>query len=241
MGIKSISRKFLASLAKRYGYALVNEKELLKLKGNQAFNKYIENQKYLEYPEFRYILWLDRIYQKIVKVPGHIVELGVAYGRNSIIFSNLIKMNGDDMVRKYYGFDTFKGYTEESLSIDKHLGKENWKDNSKDYVWDKLVRLGHRDICELIEGDIVAKVPEFLENRPNFRIALLYVDCNAYLPAIKGMDFFKEYMMPGGVICTDEKYPSAETKALLEFCKKNNLELIKDNSAYSIPAYTIVK
>src|ERR1051326_3395888 len=180
MGLmKRIGRKSLESVAKRFHYSLVNDQELKLMRKNHEFNKYIEHQRYLEYDEFRYILWLDRIYQKIITVPGHIVELGVAYGRNSIIFSNLIKMNGDDLVRKYYGFDTFKGYTEESLSLDKHLKKESWKDNSKAYVMDKIGRLGHKDICELIEGDIVTEVPRFLEARPNFRVALLYIDCNA--------------------------------------------------------------
>lgn len=241
MGLGRISKGIVSKLISRFGYDIIQKDELKKLSGRFGYNKYIENQKYLEYPEFRYVLWLDRVYQKIVTVPGDIVELGVAYGRNSIIFSNLVKMNGDDMVRRYYGFDTFKGYTEESMKIDKHLGKESWKDNSKEYVWDKIVRLGHKDICQLIEGDIVEEVPKFITQKPNLRIALLYVDCNAYLPAIKSMEFFKKYMMPGGIICIDEKHSGGETNALLEFCKNNDLVLQKDPSAYSIPAYTVIK
>ena len=241
MGIKKISKSIIAKIVGRQGYDLVNKLEFEKLKGKQAFNKYIENQKYLEESEFRYILWLDRVYQKIIQVPGDIIELGVAYGRNAIIFSNLIKMNGDDLVRRYYGFDTFKGYTEETLKTDKHLGKDSWKENSKDYVWDKIVRLGHKEICNLVEGDIVIEVPKFIEQKPNLKIALLYVDCNGYMPAIKGMEYFKHLMMPGGIICIDEKHSGGETKALLEFCKKENLILLKDSSAFSIPAYTVIK
>ncbi len=235
-----LKRMLKGYLSKR-GQSIVSDHELEQLRGKKEFNHYIESQKYLEHGEYKYILWLDRVYQKIAKVPGHIVELGVAYGRNSIIFGHQIKMNGDEMVRRYYGFDTFSGFNEESLKMDKHLNAEAWKDNSRIWVQDKIKRVGLGNLCELIEGDILAEVPKFLEQKTNFRAALLYVDCNAYLPSIKGMELFKPYLSPGAVICIDEKQQGGETKALIEFCEKNGLEFQKDASPFSIPAYTVIK
>lgn len=228
--------KVLKYLASKLNYALVSKTDL-------------RNQdKYLDKLEFRYILWLDRIYSKIATVPGHIIELGVARGRNSIIFGNLIQLNGDDEVRMYYGFDTFEGYDEKDYQDSPYLNKNDWKNSSKEFVEQRVTSAGLAKNLQFIEGDIKKTLPSFLEetntNRfiaGHIRIALLYVDCNAYLPAITGMELAKNYMSPGGVICIDEKKQGGETKALIEFCQKYNLEFIKDSSPFSIPAYTVIK
>ena len=83
--------------------------------------------RYLDQAEFRYILWLERTYRLIENVPGHIVEVGVARGRNAVIFGHLIRLTGDDQVRNYYGFDTFEGYTGDDLRRSPHLSAAEWK------------------------------------------------------------------------------------------------------------------
>ena len=72
----------------------------------------------------------------------------------------------------------------------------------------------------------------------NFQAAMLYIDCNAYEPALHAMELFKPFMAPGGLICIDEKMQGGETKALTEFCRKYKLEYRKDDTPFSIPAYT---
>ena len=39
---------------------------------------------------------IERTYRLIENVPGHIVEVGVARGRNAVIFGHLIRLTGDD-------------------------------------------------------------------------------------------------------------------------------------------------
>lgn len=233
--MKNILVKVFNKLLIKFGYQMV------------AMHQLIRDDRYLDKGEFRYILWIDRIYEKIQNVPGHIIELGVAKGRNSILFGNLIQMNGDEEVRKYYGFDTFQGYTEEDLKQSSWLSPSAWKDSSYEFVSRRISHAGYSKNCKLIPGDLKATLPEFIQNgmdgfaAGNLRVALLYVDCNAYLPAITAMNLLKDYMAPGGVICIDEKQQGGETKALIEFCEKNNLRYIKDASPFAIPAYTVVK
>ncbi|MFI5204851.1 MAG: class I SAM-dependent methyltransferase [Flavobacteriales bacterium] len=234
--MKGLVRKYL----KKRNLEIINSDALKELRKKKEFSDYIQNQKYLEKDEFRYILWLDRVYQKIIKIPGHVLELGVAYGRNSILFGHQIKMNGDELVRKYHGFDTFDGYSEESLKSDKNLSDSAWKNNSKEWVQDKIGRVGLTDICSLHQGDILKTVPEFIQKNNGLRVALLYVDCNAYEPALKGMEYILPYMTPGGIICIDEKKQGGETKALIEFCEKNGLVFQKDAGPFAIPAYTVI-
>jgi hypothetical protein len=233
--MKKLLIRFVNKHMTRFGYQVINKHALLR------------EDKYLDSKEFRYILWLDRIYEKIQNVPGHIVELGVAKGRNSLIFSNLIELNGDSEVRKYYGFDTFSGYTDEDLTESPHLNSNNWKDSSYEYVNERIRIAGYADICKLIPGDLKQTLPAFIEsgmpgfNPGHLRVALLYVDCNAYLPAITGMEVLRQYMSPDGVICIDEKLQGGESKALIDFCKKYGYKFMKDSSSFAIPAYTRIK
>ena len=56
-------------------------------------------------------------YLKIKNIPGHIAEIGVADGRNAILFGRLIKIHNDQSVRQYIGFDTFDGFTQKGFVI----------------------------------------------------------------------------------------------------------------------------
>lgn len=203
---------------------------------------------YLERDEFKYILWLDRTYSLIKETPGHIVEIGVARGRNSIIFGHLINMNGDSSTRRYYGFDTFSGYTEEDLKSNKHLSKVSFLNTSLEFVSERLKKTNLSSVCSLIKGDIRDTLPTFLNKtrterfqKGNCQAAMLYIDCNAYEPAFHAMELLKPFMSPGGIICIDEKMQGGETKALTEFCRKYNLKYRKDDSPFSIPAYTRIR
>lgn len=202
---------------------------------------YWADQKYLEKSEFKYVLWLYEIYKRIHEVPGHIVELGVAYGRNTIIFSHLMQMHNEQDIRKYIGFDTFDGYTDETLLTDKHLSKVAWKNISLEKVKERINLAGNFSNYELIQGDLNKTLAEYLDKHPDFRAALLYVDCNAYQPALNGMNLLKDFMSPGGIICIDEKRQGGETKALIQFCKENDLRFMKDPGPFSIPAYTKIE
>lgn len=46
------------------------------------------NQPYKDFQDFdlEYLLWISNLYLKIKDLPGHIAEIGVADGRNTILF-----------------------------------------------------------------------------------------------------------------------------------------------------------
>lgn len=199
------------------------------------------DDKYLDKREFRYILWINSVYEKIRNIPGHVVELGVARGRNSILFANLIEMYGESHLRHYYGFDTFYGYAEEDLKRDKHLSADYWAELSSEFARGRISRAGFGKTCTLVEGDIMETLPDFLRKFPNFRASLVYVDCNAYRPSLFAMQQLKDFIVPGGVICIDELRQGGETQALIEFCREHGLEYRKDESPFTVPAYTVLR
>ena len=227
----SFPKRFIKQAARQFGY-------------NVTPIGVARDDGYLDKSEFQYILWLDRIYQKIGRVPGNIVEVGVARGRNAIIFGRLIELHGERAVRRYYGFDTFAGYAQSDLKENTHLRATAFTGISYDSVLERVRDAGLSTTSYLIKGDIRETAPKFVtEGGANFqpnhlKIALLYIDCNAFDPALFSMNFFYKYISDCGVICIDEKMQGGENRALDTFCKENGLNAERDSGPFGIPAYT---
>ena len=213
-------KKFVKNLFKRDIVININEVE--------------NNQTYLYEEEFTYILHLYELYKLTQKIPGHIVEIGVGNGRNSIIFGQLIKKFGDNSTKKYHGIDTFDGYVEKDLVKQKYLDKNAWKDIDINLVNERLKSLGLSDICQLYKLNAYEIKEKFI-NQGGFQfqpdsllVSLLYVDCNSYGAAKHTIDSLMPYMSKGSVIAIDEKRLGGETKALKEIANEYNLTLEKD-------------
>jgi len=181
--------------------------------------------------DLEYILWISNLYLQVINTPGHIAEVGVANGRNTILFSRLIQMHGDSSIRQYLGFDTFDGFTNDDLERDEHLAQTNnrWKAFSKKGVLERCVTNGVENEVEIFEGDATSMIIKVLSshNGKKFqpgkaRFALVYIDCNAYRPALKSMEAFLPHMSPGSIFAIDEKLQGGETEAMLEFAKVHN-------------------
>lgn len=193
-------------------------------------------------------LELHTIINQILGIPGDIVELGVHTGNNSVQF---LWMCPD---KKYFGFDTFNGYTQED--IESSPNKQGLIDNqgrwehSKEEVVTRLQNfkddfpvLGD---FEIIEGDLKQTLPKCIGENKIEQIALLYVDCNAYLPAIRGIEACYPIMRKGSIICIDEHQIGGETKALLETAERHGLEVIETGFGFvsgpnSNPSKYVVK
>ena len=197
--------------------------------------------------DLEYIMWIVQIYSRIERIPGHIAEIGVASGRNTVLFGKLIKMHNQASVRQYIGFDTFDGYNARDLNRDTHLDHSEWKNFTKADVLRRCVINDVDDVIEIIEGDALKTVPDTLKqhNGKKFqagkaKFALLYIDCNAYNPSIQSMRNFLPYMMPGGLIVIDEKLQGGETEALVEFANENDLNIEKGKGS-GVPMFIEIK
>ena len=144
---------------------------------------------------------LKSILDKITNIDGDIVELGVYTGNNSIQFMMQVPN------KKYFGFDTFCGYTEEDIESSPYKQELKWTNNagrwnhSKEEVALRIKKLGLKSEFELIEGDLKETLPMYIKNKKIKCVSLLYVDCNAYLPSLKGIEAVYPLMPKGAVIC----------------------------------------
>ena len=206
-------------------------KRLLKM----IFNQLIKiSSREIQDEELEYIVWLTSLYIQLSNIPGHIAEIGVASGRNAVIFGKLIKLYSDINIRQYIGFDTFSGYEDRDLKISEHLKPDVWKTNSKNNVMQRCEQADVSELVEIFEGDAVKIVPKVLSQhtgkkfqKGKAKIALLYIDCNAYAPAIESMRNFYDYMVPGGIIAIDEKFQGDESLALIDFAREKGAKVQK--------------
>lgn len=191
-----------------------------------------------------YNCWISSIFNEAMKVPGHIIETGVASGRNSVLFGSLLRLTGEANHRKYYGFDTFEGYVNDSIMDNPWLSGNSWKsdDCKLESVEKRIANADLSETCSFFQGDCRRSIPAYLSNYSDDRIqpgqaliSLLYIDCNVYLPAFSSIQMIYPHIAPGGIICIDEKRQGGETQALLEFGRSNGL--IAKHSYYGVPAY----
>ena len=183
-------------------------------------------------------IYRDNIFKllnKSIAIPGDIIELGVYKGQNSYIVGNFLQTN-NITDKKYIGFDTFCGYTEEDVQTAIELGDQpdgimsnqesgRWM-VSMDDVTDRLKNENLTNYCKLIKGDIKQTVPAYLESvNDDYPIAMVYVDCNVYLPAITALRACKNFLSDGAMIVVDEHSVGGETRALIEFAQEYNVKI----------------
>ena len=72
------------------------------------------------------------------------------------------------------------------------------------------------------------------------KFSLLYIDCNAYRPALSSMENFLPFLSPGAVIAIDEKRQGSETRALYDFAESSGLQ-VEYLGAGNVPALIQLK
>ena len=177
---------------------------------------------------------MSNLYRDIQGVPGHIAEVGVADGRNAIIFGKLIKLHEDQHTRQYMGFDSFDGDVELDLGRDKHLDSKSWKNLDIQRVIGRSHDNNVEKLVEFHKGDVLETAPRVLKDHKGLRFqpgkalfTLVYIDCNSYLTAIESMRIFLPHVASVSRIVIDEKMQGGETEALLDFSRESELELIR--------------
>jgi len=173
------------------------------------------------------MLFMHNLYKKIINVHGVVIEFGVRWGQNLVLFENFRGMYEPfNFNRKIVGFDTFEGFPEVS-DKDKQLKKGAYG-VSKDYeeYLKKVLEyhesespISHIKKHELVKGDASLTLKEYLTKNPETIIALAYFDFDIYKPTRDCLELIKNHLTKGSVIGFDElnvhEFPG-ETLALNE-------------------------
>ncbi|MFC1558615.1 crotonobetainyl-CoA--carnitine CoA-transferase [candidate division KSB1 bacterium] len=186
------------------------------------------------------ILFMDYLYRKIVDMQGVVMEFGTRWGPNTALFSALRGIYDPfNRMRKIIGFDTFTGFP--SLSDKDNTNCELIKEGelavSKDYIayLDKVMDFQEKDNpmshvkrYEIIAGDAVEKIDEYLKKHPETIVALAYFDVDIYEPTKKCLEAIRPHLVKGSVLGFDELNDPdcpGETIALKEVFGLNNIRI----------------
>jgi hypothetical protein len=163
-------------------------------------------------------LVMSDLYQRVLHLPGQILEFGVWWGQNLILLENLRAIYEPfNKQRILVGFDTFKGYS----STSKQDGQNSsvvFEDETystgleyKSYL-ENLLKvhegsniLGHvQGNHRLIEGNVVETAPQYFKDHPESLVALAYFDMGPYLPTKTALEAILPHLMPGSILLMDE-------------------------------------
>jgi hypothetical protein len=199
----------------------------------ENFPKYVKRQNLTRF------LVLYEIFKKIINVKGSIVECGVNNGYGILSWTKFSAiLEPVNLTRRIYGFDTFEGFPDisdkdKSQSSDHvkvgDLSADTYDEiNALSDIHDSTRFLGHIPKIELIKGDAVKTIPDFIDQNRHLVVSLLYLDFDLYEPTMVALENFYPRMPKGSIIAFDELdnplWPG-ETEAMVEFCKKHKLRI----------------
>jgi len=165
-------------------------------------------------------------------LPGAIVECGVFKGASFARFAGFRDLMSSADVHPLVGFDTFGAFPPSSLKEDEaHI--QHWVENageqsiSKQQLEEVLKKKNVKNV-ELVEGDVVKTIPQYLKENPNLQISLLNLDTDIYDPAVTILENFWPRIVAGGVLILDDYsvFPG-ETKAVDDFFKGTDVQIQK--------------
>lgn len=184
------------------------------------------------------VLYYNELYQKIVGVPGCILEFGVQWGAT---LAQLISLRGIyepyNYVRHIYGFDTFEGFVNtDKVKDGAHLNDGDYGvDDDYESSLEELLKIhesncpiSHMQKFTLIKGDASKTAKEWVEENPHAIVAMVIFDMDIYKPTKDALEAIKPRLTKGSVLVFDElncaQFPG-ETEALNEVLGLNKLKL----------------
>ena len=124
---------------------------------------------------------------------------------------------------------------------------DNWNEQFKDEfisredILDCLKNKKFENI-ELIQGDILKTLDEYVEKHPELRIAFLHIDTDVYAPAKKGLEVLFDRVVRGGLVVFDDyAVIEGETLAVDEFFKDTDYIFEKFSFSHTKPSFLIKK
>lgn len=180
-------------------------------------------------------LFRIKLYERILGVHGAIVECGVHRGNNFMLFNQLASIYEPyNLTRSIIGSDTFEGFRSVDAEVDLGANQEHFSDSSYDDIagalslHDQNRPIPHVRRGELVRGDAVKTIPEFVGKNPHLVVAMLYLDFDIYEPTKVAIEHLLPLMPKGAIIAFDElavRHWPGETRAVKELLDLNKLRI----------------
>jgi hypothetical protein len=163
----------------------------------------------------RRLIYFDRLYQKILELPGAIMVFGVRWGRDLSTLHGLHQIYEPmNHTRRILGFDTFAGFLSvtgrDGATAVSEAGAYGVTAAYEQHLAEVLAvktRLGsfaHIERCELLKGDAPEELKKYLEKHPETVVALAYFDLDLYEPTKACAQMLLPFLASGSVIAFDQ-------------------------------------
>ncbi|HDP98531.1 MAG TPA: crotonobetainyl-CoA--carnitine CoA-transferase [bacterium] len=188
------------------------------------------------------MLFMQKLYTKTLNTHGVIMEFGVRWGQNLGLFSALTSIYEPyNLTRKIIGFDTFEGFVsvgkEDGTSPEAKAGGLAVTVNYEEHldqimeVKQRLMPRGHWKRYELVKGDVLQTLPEYLEKHPETIISLAFFDLDLYEPTKKCLELIRPYLAKNSIVGFDQLawdiFPG-ETQALREAWGTSDFDILRE-------------
>lgn len=195
--------------------------------------------KYVPLSEFPKLFVKYELFKKVIGVHGAIIECGVHQGGGLLTWGMLSSIfEPINHIRKIVGFDSFEGFTS-IHEKDKTVQNANLKvgglavDAEDDIrksieLFDQFRPLGHIPKVQLVRGNAISTIPDFVKSTPHLVVAMLYLDFDVYEPTKVALQEFVPRMPKGSILVFDELYNDqwpGETQAVVDTIGIQQLKL----------------
>ena len=197
---------------------------------------------------------MNELYKMAIDLQGVIMDFGTRWGPN---VCSICRIRGIyepyNRHKKIIAFDTFKGFPsveKEDGSSDLMVPGQLEASDKYEIFLDKVIQLqesvnplNHIKKFEVIKGDAVTKLDDYLNEHPETIVALAYFDFDIYKPTKQCLELISSRLTKGSVIGFDElNDPDSpgETTALMETFGLRNISLKRYRYASRV-SYFIVQ
>jgi hypothetical protein len=126
---------------------------------------------------------------------GLLFEFGVYKGKSINYFAKKMQEKNDSRI--IYGFDSFKGFSEEWTGVEQKYSREHFDIGGGEVVVENNIRL--------IDGYIENTLPKFCTVlKDTDRVAFIHIDTDTYSPAKTILNALKGRLKKGTIILFDE-------------------------------------
>jgi hypothetical protein len=182
----------------------------------------------------------NEIFRQTLGVQGSVVECGVFRGGGLMTWATLSAIYEPlNHLRRIIGFDSFAGFVsldkrDDTGGLNPHAIEGGLLADSLDdlkecaRIFDIYRPLGHIPKIELVKGDALETIPEYLQQNGHLVVALLYLDFDLYQPTRCAIEQFLPRMPKGAIIAFDQlnqRHWPGETRALVDTIGIRSLRL----------------
>ena len=149
-------------------------------------------------------------FNKTSELRGEIVELGVFKGNSLFRWIKLRDLLENTYSRKIIAFDVFGAFPETNFEDDKKERELFLKETNGGIgiSYEELSSLlKHQQLdknIDIVKGDILQTLPEYLKNNPQLKISLLHIDVDLYEATKLGLEMLFSHVVKGGIIIFDD-------------------------------------